>query len=230
MMRLVYNSLLILFVGVGVGCSRTISDDKEVSDYIIEYRETITSLVVPEQVSNNKKIIDARKVITRQMIEAEGIPLLFVEKRNGQNWTLALFPGENIQETWIGGGGAALSLYNGELVATRGFESDLMGTSVLNSKAFSQRLSASYIKKIRYLKADNKNGDHILRCKMTKSKEKEIIEVFELKHTVSKYSESCVIEESIITNEFWQDSAGITIMSKQFHSDAVGYLLIMKLK
>ena len=229
-MRLVYNSLLILLIGVGVGCSQTISDDKTVSDYMIEYREASTSLVVPEQESSNKKVIDARKVITRQMIETAGIPLMFVEKRNGQNWTLALFPGENIQETWIGGGGATLSLHNGELVATRGFGDDLMGTSVLKSKAFIERLDASYTKKIRYLTPDNKNNDHNLRCKMVKSKEKEIIEVFELKHTVSKYSESCVIEERIITNEFWQDSAGITIMSKQFHSDTVGYLLIMKLK
>jgi hypothetical protein len=52
---------------------------------MIEHREAITSLVVPEQESSNKKVIDARKVITRQMIETAGIPLMFVEKRNGQN-------------------------------------------------------------------------------------------------------------------------------------------------
>ena len=230
MKKLVYNSLLILFVGVGLGCSQTMSDDKFVSDYIIDYSEAITGSVVSEQVSSKKKVIDARKVITRQMIEAEGTPLLFVEKRNGRNWTLALFPGENIQETWIGGGGAMLSLYNGELVATRGLGGDLMGASVPKSKAFSARLGASYIKKIRYLTLDNQNDDHALKCKMAKSKEREIIVVFELEHNVSKYTESCVNGAYNIKNEFWQDSSGITIMSKQYHSEAIGYLLIMKLK
>jgi hypothetical protein len=81
-----------------------------------------------------------------------------------------LFPGENIQETWIGGGGATLSLHNGELVATRGFGDDLMGTSVLKSKAFIERRDTSYTKKIRCLTPDNKNNDHNLRYKIQRER------------------------------------------------------------
>ena len=225
MRKITYLTLAILIVG---GCSQNIQNNSPSIKSLIEFKDTMDSLVLSSKAIDTK-VVDARKIVTRQMIEDAGISLLFVEKNNGTNGTFSLFPGENIEETWLGADGATISLYNGELVATRGIGIDLMGSLLPRFKAFNERLDISYEKKMRYLTSDNQIDNKNLLCNMIRSVKNEDIFVFELKHTVRKYSETCIGDGNTIKNEFWRDLEGNHVMSKQYHSNSSGYLLLMRL-
>ena len=206
------------------GCTQNIKDEvsetsiiKELSD---AWREAMST---PE-------LVDTRKTVTPQIIESAGIPLLFIEKESGQNGTLSLYPGSNTVETWLSADGATVSLSNGELVATRGLGDDLMGSVAPKATTFKQRLGNPYTKTMRFLTADDQNDDLSLECTMRQFHKSEEIVIFEKSHEVLKYSETCKNENYVLENLFWQNSEGLTVMSKQFHSPSVGQLLIMRLK
>ena len=176
------------------------------------------------------ELVDTRKTVTPQIIESAGIPLLFIEKESGQNGTLYLYPGSNTLETWLGADGATVSLNNGELVATRGLGNDLMGSIVPRATTLKERLGNPYTKTMRFLTADDQNDDLSLECTVRQFHKSEEIVIFEKSHEVLKYFETCKTENYALENLFWQNAAGLTIMSKQFHSPSVGQLLIMRLK
>ena len=221
MTKSLYRALALLVL---CGCTQNITD--EVSEVSIIYE---LSGALREAMST-PELVDTRKIITRQIIETAGIPLLFIEKESGQNGTLSLYPGSNTVETWLGADGATVSLNNGELVATRGLGNDLMGSIVPRVKTLKQRLGNPYTKTMRFLTADDQNDDLILECTVRQFHKSEEIVIFEKSHEVLKYFETCKTENYALENLFWQNAAGLTIMSKQFHSPAVGQLLIMRLK
>ena len=71
--------------------------------------------------------IDARKVVSRDIIDGVGVPILFVEIDRGQNGTMTQYPGVGVGQTWLGVDGSTVTLDNGLLKATRGMGDDLMG-------------------------------------------------------------------------------------------------------
>ena len=221
MTKSIYRALALLVL---CGCTQNIKNEASSASLASElgdaWREALST----------PKVVDTRKIITRQIIESAGSPLLFIEKESGQNGTLFLYPGSNTFETWLSTDGATISLNNGELVATRGLGNDLMGSVVPKAKTFKQRMENSYTKKMRYLTADNQSIDLSLECTMRQFNRREEIIIFEKKHSVLKYFETCATKEYVLENLFWQNSEGLTIMSKQFHSPSVGELLIMRLK
>ena len=221
MRKSIYRALVLLAL---CGCTQNIKNETSsfsiVSELSVALREAMST---PE-------LVDTRKTVTRQIIESAGIPLLFIEKESGQNGTLALYPGSNTLETWLGADGATVSLNNGELVATRGLGNDLMGSIVPRVKTLKQRLGNSYTKTMRFLTADDQNDDLSLECTMKVFHTSEEIVIFEKIYEVLKYFETCKNENYALENLFWQNSEGLTMMSKQFHSPSVGQLLIMRLK
>ena len=48
------------------------------------------------------KFIDARKIVTREKINASGLAVLYVELESGRNGTSIKYPGANIGEVWLG--------------------------------------------------------------------------------------------------------------------------------
>ena len=221
MRKSIYRALAFLVL---TGCTQDIKNEASsvsiASQLIGAWRESVST----------PKVVDTRKIITRQIIEGADIALLFIEMESGQNGTLALYPGSNTVETWLGADGATVSLSNGELVSTRGLGNDLMGSVVPEATTLKQRLGSSYTKTMRFLTADDQNSDLRLECTVRKFHKHEEIVIFEKAHEVLKYFEACKSENYILENLYWQNSKGLTVMSKQFHSPSVGKLLIMRLK
>ena len=221
MRKSIYRALVLLVL---CGCTQNIKNETSsfsiVSELSVALREAMST---PE-------LVDTRKTVTRQIIESAGIPLLFIEKESGQNGTLYLYPGSNTLETWLGADGATVSLNNGELVATRGLGNDLMGSIVPRATTLKERLGNPYTKTIRFLTADDQNDDLSLECTVRQFHKSEQIIIFEKIHEVLKYFETCTNKNYVFENLFWQNSEGLTMMSKQFHSLSVGQLLIMRLK
>ena len=208
MRKSIYRALALLAL---CGCTQNIKNETSsfsiVSELSVALREAMST---PE-------LVDTRKTVTRQIIESAGIPLLFIEKESGQNGTLALYPGSNTLETWLGADGATVSLNNGELVATRGLGNDLMGSIVPRATTLKERLGNPYTKAMRFLTADDQNNDLSLKCTMRLFHKTEEIVIFEKTHEVLKYFETCTNENYVLENLFWQNSEGVTVMSKQFH-------------
>jgi hypothetical protein len=220
MKKIFYKTLIFLTT---MGCSQTIENDSSSVATLME----IKALFERREVSLDP--IDVRKVVTRQMIDDAAIPLLFVEKGNKQNGTYALYPGESIEETWLGADGSTLTLSNGELLATRGLGNDLMGSSFPRLAMLNERVGMSYGKEMRFLTSDNQLFDISLLCNITEADSNENIYIFDLKHDVRKYSETCTGNDLSINNEFWQKNDGQIVMSTQYHSESLNYLLLMRL-
>ena len=221
MRKLIYSALAILIL---CGCEQNVTGGASTASIA---RELSGALL---EAMSTPEVVDTRTIVTRQIIESAGIPLLFIEKESGQNGTLSLFPGSNMSETWLSADGATVSLIDGELAATRGLGNDLMGSIVPAAATFEQRLENSYSKTMRFLTADDQNNDLGLECTMRQSQKSEQIVIFEKTHEVLKYVETCTNEDYILENLFWKDAEGLTMMSKQFHSPSLGQLLIMRLK
>ena len=168
--------------------------------------------------------VDTRKIITREIIDNAKVPLLFVEKEDGTNGTLGLFPNSGQTESWFGTDGAIVTLSGGRIVASRGMGEDLMG-----SKRFETPVSHQYYNKMRYLTKDNQLEDHNFMCMVSENTDFVTIDVFDKKYSVRRSVESCVSRKTAIENIFWRDSLGNMIASHQFHSEKIGMLLIMRL-
>jgi hypothetical protein len=221
MRKSIYRALALLAL---CGCTQNIKNETSSFSIVSELSGAL------REAMSTPELVDTRKTVTRQIIESAGIPLLFIEKESGQNGTLALYPGSNTLETWLGADGATVSLNNGELVATRGLGNDLMGSIVPRATTLKERLGNPYTKTMRFLTADDQNDDLILECTVRQFHKSEEIVIFEKSHEVLKYFETCKTENYALENLFWQNAEGLTIMSKQFHSPSVGQLLIMRLK
>ena len=76
---------------------------------------------------NSKIIVDSRNLLSRKQIDAFKYPILFVELQTGQNGTLTQYPGQNINQTWLGADGATLTFERGVIKATEAWEMILSG-------------------------------------------------------------------------------------------------------
>ena len=202
-------------------------NNTEVSSPEIEIFNIIKDSISLTNTQN--KSINVRDIITREMINAASIPLLFVEKSNGKNGTMTTYPGINLEETWYGKDGTTISLLNGEFISTRGLGDDIMNTVLPKYLSYDERTMSPYDKIISFLTPENKIHNVFLSCVMARDTEYSDIEIFDLKHKVLKYTEKCGSGSNNIENIFWQNLSGNTIKSNQWHSDTLGYVIIMRL-
>ena len=101
--------------------------------------------------------IDAKNIITRDMIDSANAEVLFVELPSGQNGTLTKYPGEGVGTTWIGIDGASITFQNGMLIASRGMGDDLMGSSKIKIPDWELiDKEIKYHRDLSYLREDNK--------------------------------------------------------------------------
>lgn len=200
-----------------------------------EIEFTSPEIKVLRQVSNVLKVADTntkqrkKKIITRESVNRASNPILFFEKSDGLTGTLALFPGQNLEETWYSSDGVTISLFNGELIATRGLGNDVMNTIIPRSTFYDERLSSTYLKTINFLTSDNKIQNISLNCTMSRSNDVKSIEIYEIIHQISKFIELCSNEEYSIENKLWQDLEGNTLKSVQWHSKTHGYISFTRL-
>lgn len=184
------------------------------------------------EANNPKVFIDARHLISRKKIDSVNMPVLFVELESGQNGTLTPYPGNGIGQTWLGADGATVTTENGILKATRGMGSDLMGSiSKMPPWAEINNGSSSYKRKLSYLDGNNDISTLVMKCKIKKNSktEKEKIKIWEVNFSVSQFVEDCSNDSITFTNTYYLDSKKVVRKSLQYHSEAIGYLLIERL-
>lgn len=184
------------------------------------------------EATNPKVYIDARQLISRKKIDSVNMPVLFVELESGQNGTLTPYPGNGIGQTWLGADGATVTTENGILKASRGMGSDLMGSSSqMPTWAEINKESSFYIKKLSYLDGNNDIFTLVMKCKIKKISRaaKEIIKVWEVNFSVTKFVEDCSNDRAVFSNIYYLDDKEIVRKSLQYHGEKVGYMKIDRL-
>ena len=183
-----------------------------------------------KQLDTPKLFVDARKLLSREQIDAASVPILFVELSTGQNGTLTPYPGKGIGQTWLGADGATITMNGGVLMASRGLGDDLMGSSSLmppwskikNKKQF-------YSREISHITGNNKILKRSFNCDIQKNGKKEVLEIWDLNFKVSVFEEYCRNSGLKFKNTYYVDTKGIMRRSLQYHSNTIGYILTERL-
>lgn len=182
------------------------------------------------RVDNPQIHLDARKLINREQIDAANIPVLFVELETGQNGTLTPYPGQGIGQTWLGADGATVTMSQGVLQATRGMGEDVMGgNSSMPSWKEIKISNKSYYRKLKYLTGNNRSSIRELSCKIVKHQGKNILNIWDVAFSAVKFEETCTDKQGTIINIYFLDSQNIVRKSKQYHSNAHGYIMTERL-
>lgn len=183
-----------------------------------------------QQSSQQKQFVDSRLLLKRKQIDEAKVPVLFVELPSGQNGTLTPYPGQGIGQTWLGADGATITLDRGVLKASRGIGDDLMGSSSsMPSWSKIKGKTPAFKRELIYLNGNNKISKRIFKCNFEKIGKRKIIEIWEVKFTVTKFNENCASGGFKIKNTYYLDDQKIVRKSKQYHSDTVGYIVTERL-
>ena len=218
------RNLGLLFVNVILlSCTNSADFSKGENEIISILKEGLTVQKTPET------FMDARKLVTREKIEASGLDVLFVELETGQNGTSVKYPGHNVGEVWLGIDGTTITLENGFLVATRGLGNDLMSSKANYPVLQHIHGSVKYQKTHNWLSADNQTNSEVFICKATVEPKELIINIFEKEFATRLAKEICKSKSLKAQNEYFFERTGLVRRSKQFHSPALGYLHIERL-
>ena len=209
----IFISIALLF-----GCSST---DVGKSDPAILF-DLVKSSIFQKKISP----IDVRKLVTREIVEAAGDPILFVELKDGRNATMSLFPGENELPVWLGVDGSTLTAKNGVLISTRGMDDDLMHSEYEKTFWGLSNPGKQYTKKYTYLVEDNQLVSSYFACSFDLGKKFSIIKIFDRDFSVSMRVETCTGQNTDFKNNYWIEIDGTVRRSTQFHSNKVGQVLL----
>jgi len=172
---------------------------------------------------------DARKLVTRDMLDAADIPVLFVAIERGQNGTLTQFPGVGVGQTWLGVDGSTVTLAGGILKATRGVGDDLMGSEMSREFNWKDIDPAPYTRSMAYLREDNQMRIHDYVCEMSDTGQLERLEIFDAPFTAWLFRETCEGSPGGFTNDYYVDAVGIVRKSRQYHGEKIGYMTLERL-
>ena len=178
---------------------------------------------------NSKILLNSRDLLSRNQIDAFSFPIMFVELQTGQNGTLTQYPGQNINQTWLGADGATLTFEHGVIKASRGLGDDVIGST--SSMPTWEKISrnAAYERKVSYLSGDNKIFIKIFDCEIIESPGYKKIKIWDVTFSVKKYEENCTFNKENINNYYYLDNKKIVRKSYQYLSENVGYVTTERL-
>jgi len=217
--------LLVLFLGLTTltSCSNSPDLTKGEIEIIPLIRDAVQAQTTPEN------FVDARKLVTRDKIDASGMEVLFVELESGKNGTSIKYPGANVGEVWLGIDGTTLTFKNGHLIATRGLGEDLMSSEGTFPSFHLISGSAEYFKRHSWLFSDNQIMSLNYSCIAAVESTEQPITIFDKTFFVRRTFETCNAGNSTIENEYFFERNGILRRSRQFHSPALGYIFVERL-
>ena len=217
--------LLVLFLGLTTltSCSNSPDLTKGEIEIIPLIRDAVQAQTAPEN------FVDARKLVTRDKIDASGMEVLFVELESGKNGTSIKYPGTNIGEVWLGVDGTTLTFKNGHLIATRGLGEDMMSSEGTFPSFHLISGSTEYVKTQSWLSKDNQITSTNYSCTASVEHAREKIIISDKTFLVQRAIETCIDGDSKIGNEYFFERNGIVRRSRQFHSPALGYIFVERL-
>ena len=176
-----------------------------------------------------KTFVDARKLVTREKVDASGLAVLLIELETGQNGTSVLYPGSNTGEVWLGVDGATVTFEKGFLVGTRGLQDDLMATIADFPNLNAVNGIETYDKHQTWLTGDNQRKHLNFECTLTVKSDAQRINLLNKSFVVKHAVEICKSTELEVTNEYFFENSGKMRQSKQYHGETLGYIRFERL-
>ncbi|WP_380056263.1 YjbF family lipoprotein [Falsihalocynthiibacter sp. SS001] len=158
-------------------------------------------------------------------IETNTKPLIVVVIEETQGMGFLAYQANNKgYKTWRTSDDTSFIFRNGFLTGTKGLGQDLVSASVPSRAASSGSQARTHY----YLDGDDNVVGQNFACnwKFVGSETTPvIIKTYQTKH----YSESCESGELSFKNDYWLDSSGIIRQSRQYVSETVGYVSLLKI-
>ena len=217
--------LLVIFFGLAAltSCSNSSDLTKGEIEIFSLVRGALKTQARPD------KFVDARKLVTRDKIDASGMEVLFIELESGKNGTSVKYPGANVGEVWLGVDGTTITFKDGHLIATRGLGEDLMSSEGTFPSFHLISGSTEYVKTQSWLSEDNQITSTNYSCTASVENAREKITIFDKTFLVQRAVETCKAGDSTIKNEYFFERNGVVRRSRQFHSPTLGYIFIERL-
>ncbi len=224
-MEIVRYKIFVLLLFLLSACTNSSEIKKSETDLVVLFEKLSKD---PDTV---KIMLDARKLVSRELIDKANVPLLFAELDSGQNGTLSKYPGEGVNSiTWIGVDGATITLKNGLLIATRGMGHDLMGSTVSKKIQWSALgKEIFYERKLSYLAEGNNLSVQSFSCSILKNKSGVTVINFDLEFSTTLFEEQCSNESFAFRNAYYVDKHDIVRRANLFHSQVIGNIYIERL-
>lgn len=178
--------------------------------------------------------VDPRQVLTRDIIDRAGLPLILLEQANaaaGLTMVRAAVNGPN--ETWQGEGGTAVILSReGILRATHGAGADLYASNIAQTRAAlvggrSGTVSRLYV----HVNGDLEHRQTTYRCDIARAGTEQVA-IFSQARTLTRLTETCFRDPTgaeEFQNRYWVDNTGFAWVSEQWAGSDLGHFRIERL-
>ena len=171
---------------------------------------------------------DPRRVLTRQMIDQSGAPVILVVVTERDAAATLVRAGENRDKiTWVSADGIGIVLRDGVLIGTRGLGDDLMGADVKGSQSALRR-GGTATRIHDYLTGTDQVVRRRFQCSFA-SAGTEHIDIIQKVHATTRIDETCSDATTSFINSYWIGTDGTTWKSRQWVSSIVGSLEIYRL-
>lgn len=163
--------------------------------------------------------------LTRSQIAAMNRPVLQAAVPSRSSGALLVKAGQNGDAvTWLSPDGIGLTLRRGMLVATRGFGPDLI-TSDISATLAALRSGGSNLPRVHeYLTGSDRIQYLEFTCDL-RDMGKQTAEVVEKQYVVDFIEEDCSGHGLRFTNQYFLDSSGRILKSRQWIGPQLGYVL-----
>lgn len=167
--------------------------------------------------------------LTRAAIDASPVPLVHARiLSRGAEATLAPVAVNGGNETWMSGDPITLTLRSGILIATRGLGEDMISASAPDA-ATVRRGTGQTSRSFFHLDGENHTVRQNFACFLSNAGQQQFA-MFERAYETLYITETCTGDGPEFTNEYWIDSAGKILKSRQWVSPSVGKLELQRVK
>ncbi|GAB5448071.1 YjbF family lipoprotein [Gymnodinialimonas sp.] len=178
--------------------------------------------------------IDPRQVLTRDIINQAGLPLILLERAaSGPGVTMVRMATNGPNETWQGDGGATVTLSReGVLRATRGAGTDLYAADIADTRAALVHGRSGVVSRLYvHVEGDLEQRQTTFRCEIAREGS-ERIAIFGQARTLTRVTETCYRDptgEHGFENRYWVDGSGFAWVSEQWAGPALGHFRVERL-
>lgn len=178
--------------------------------------------------------VDPRQVLTRDIINQAGLPLILVESATaGTGATMVRIATNGVNETWQGDGDMTITLSReGVLRATRGAGRDIFASDIAQTRAALAGQRSGVVERLYvFVEGDLEERRTAYRCEITRAGA-ERIAIFGQARTLTRVTEACSRTPdggNGFENRYWIDASGFAWASEQWAGPSLGHVRVERL-
>ena len=171
----------------------------------------------------------AKPVITRaQFAQVQDPALLVTLEEVDAIASVVRIASNNGADTYQGVDAISLTLRNGVLIATRGYNDDLMQSDMSGLQAALKRGQGTYSKSMSYLDSQDRFRTLAFRCDLRTAGRERIV-ILGKTHQTRRLQETCTGDGRQIDNTYWLDGSRM-VRSRQWVADGVSRMMFEQIQ